>query len=83
MHSLEGTTICFGQEFSREENEGEQRNAPREFDCEIMEAPISQPYDFLNMVASSKDKKLVDFKKGKDRIIQEQPRWHSCSKGEF
>ena len=35
-----------------------------------MEAPISQPYDFINMVASSKDKKLVDFKKGIIYIIK-------------
>lgn len=64
MYSVEGAGVSFGQEFRNDEVERDHPNAPREFDCEIMEAPISQPYDFINMVASSKDKKLVDFKKG-------------------
>jgi hypothetical protein len=36
-----------------------------------MEALISQPYDLINMVACSKDKKLVDFKKGERVYIYE------------
>lgn len=51
MFSIEGTLVSFGQEFRNVERDSENRNAPSEFDCEIMEAPISQPYDFLNIVA--------------------------------
>ena len=64
MFSIEGTSVSFGQEFRNTERDYESKSAPQEFDCEIMEAAISQPYDFLNIVASSKDKKIVDFKKG-------------------
>ena len=53
---------AFGVDFRCKEEEEHQ--APEEYMTEIMEAPISQPYDFCNMIAQSKDKKLVDFKKG-------------------
>lgn len=60
----------FGIEYrSSSRDEEEIEHAPQEYDSEIMEAPISQPYDFINMVATSKDKKLVDFKKGIDSLI--------------
>ena len=53
----------FGPQYRITESE-EEGSAPQEYDTEIMEASIAQPYDFINMVAQSKDKKLVDFKKG-------------------
>mgnify|MGYP003478739210 CR=1 FL=1 len=60
----------FGQHYrSSFDDKEELRQAPQEFDTEIVEAPISQPYDFINMVATSKDKKLVDFKKGNTKFI--------------
>lgn len=47
-----------------------------------MEAPISRPYDFCEMVKQSKgpEKKIMDFKTGKSSLMQAQPHYHSSSR---
>ena len=81
MYTLSGMNPGFGPQY-RTTKEEEEKRAPQEYDTEIMEASISQPYDFINMIAQGKDKKLVDFKKGEHTLTQEPRRSVSSSRKE-